>query len=89
MEVRLQDAFSIESGDQGGLGMIHSVGKHAEHTTLNTYTRQLVLSKCSWVFFLLFLRHRVALGYTEHNQSHQIRQTASNHSFCIYVMHAT
>lgn len=62
--------------------------------TCRTHNTEHVYSTVSFIqmqlgFFLLFLRHRVALGYTEHNQSHQIRQTASNHSFCIYVMHAT
>lgn len=39
--------------NKGTLGMFHSVLKHAEHRTLNTYTQQLVLSKCSffWVLF--------------------------------------
>lgn len=32
--------------NKGTLGMFHSVRKHAEHRTLNTYTQQLVLSKC-------------------------------------------
>lgn len=36
------------------VGMFHSVLKHAEHRTLNTYTEQLVLSKCRFFFFFFF-----------------------------------
>lgn len=38
------------------LGMFHSILKHAEHRTLNTYTEQLVLSKCSFSFFFISFR---------------------------------
>lgn len=41
-------------GKQVNIGMFHSILKHAEHRTLNTYTEQLVLPKCSSSFFLLF-----------------------------------
>lgn len=79
MKVRLQDGFLIDLENQGRLGMFHSVRKHAEHRTQNTYTRHLVLSKCSWVwlvfFFLsvLFLDTEWALGYTEHNATDRTR----------------
>lgn len=78
MKVRLQDGFLIDLENQGRRGMFHSVRKHAEHRTLNTYTRQFVLSKCSWVClgffsFCPFFRHRVALGYTEHNATNRTR----------------
>lgn len=78
MKVRLWDVCgSIWRIGGGGerLRMFHSVGKHAEHRTLNTYTQQLVLSKCSccFFFFVLFSRHRVALGYTEHKATNRTR----------------
>lgn len=80
MKVRLHDGSVTGGENRGRLGTFHSVRKHAEHTTLNTDTQQLLLSKCSWVclfFFFVcfcpFLRHRVALGYTEHNATNRTR----------------
>lgn len=68
--------YRMHRGSIWKLGMFHSTRKHAEHRTLNTYTQQLVLSKCScfffW-FFLSFFRHKVALGYTEHKATNRTR----------------
>lgn len=44
----------IHLENKSTFGMFHSILKHAEHRTLNTYTEQLVLSKCSFSFFCLF-----------------------------------
>lgn len=46
--------FEIHLETSQHLGMFHSILKHAEHRTLNTYTEQLVLSKCSFSFFISF-----------------------------------
>lgn len=43
----------IHLENKSTFGMFHSILKHAEHRTLNTYTEQLVLSKCSFSFFCL------------------------------------
>lgn len=66
--------FKIHLENKSTFGMFHSVLKHAEHRTLNTYTEQLVLSKCSFFscFFYLF-SYRVALGYTEHDGTNRTR----------------
>lgn len=51
------DEVASCSENKGTLGMFHSIRKHAEHRTLNTYTQQLVLSKCRFfwgVFWVLF-----------------------------------
>lgn len=83
------DEVASCSENKGTLGMFHSVLKHAEHRTLNTYTQQLVLSKCRFFGVFFQTQSGFRLHRTQGNQSHQIRQTASNHKFCIYVMHAT
>lgn len=89
----------IHLENKSTFGMFHSILKHAEHRTLNTYTEQLVLSKCSFsffclvffylFFFYLFFPYRVILGYTEHdgNQSHQVGHIALNHQI-LYICHA-
>lgn len=50
-------------------GKFHSVLKHAEHRTLNTYTEQYFYPDA--VAFFLF--YRVALGYTEHDGTNRTR----------------
>lgn len=68
------------------LGMFHSILKHAEHRTLNTYTEQLVLSKCSFSFFLsLFAQSGFRLHRTRQNQSHQVGHIALNHQIFVYM----
>lgn len=61
------------------IGMFHSVLKHAEHRTLNTYTQQLVLSKCRFFlfFFSFFIQSGFRLHRTQHNQSHQVGHIAN------------
>lgn len=69
-------------------GMFHSILKHAEHRTLNTYTEQLVLSKCSFSFFSsLFTQSGFRLHRTRQNQSHQAGHIALNHQM-LYICHA-
>lgn len=75
--VCLGRVFVIHLENKSTFGMFHSILKHAEHRTLNTYTEQLVLSKCSFFFFFFFFfklfSHRVALGYTEHDATNRTR----------------
>lgn len=46
--------FEIHSENKSTFGMFHSILKHAEHRTLNTYTERLVYPNAVSLFVFLF-----------------------------------
>lgn len=79
------NVWKFNLGNRQTFAMSHSIPKHAQHRTLNTYIEQLVLSKCT-----VFFPFSYGLALDTHNttyQSHQIGHIALNHQV-LYICHA-